>query len=309
MTLEQLAGNAALKEQLAPRLAAGRLGQAYLISGPAGSGRHTLAKILAQAMVCRGEGERPCGRCPACKKVLAGIHPDVEVWSGQEGKPLTVDQIRQLRSDAYVRPNEAGRKVYVVEEADRLNPSAQNAMLKLLEEGPAYAAFLLLAENAAAVLPTVRSRCEQLALRPVTASQAEQWLARAFPERAPEERRQAALDCQGVLGRAAAALQGAGGGEEQTQRAGELVRLCLAGDEWALLEACIPLEKLDRVQMTALLDRMTALLGEELPRADRAGLARLLRTLEVLRSLKDAAALNVGSGHLAGWLCAALSGQ
>ena len=92
MTLEQLAGNAALKEQLAPRLAAGRLGQAYLISGPAGSGRHTLAKILAQAMVCAAPGDRPCLDCPACRKAAAGIHPDVTTVAPAEGSgPRTLE--------------------------------------------------------------------------------------------------------------------------------------------------------------------------------------------------------------------------
>ena len=304
MTLSQLAGNAALKEQLEGRLALRGLGHAYIISGPEGSGRHTLARILAQAMVCREESGGPCGRCAACKKVQAGIHPDVAVWSGEEGKPITVDQIRQLRSDAYVRPNEAPRKVYLLEGADRMNPSAQNAMLKLLEEGPAYAAFLLLAENSAALLPTVRSRCEELALHPVSVLQAEEWLVRTFPDADPEQRRQAALDCQGLLGRAAAQMRGGGEPAPEAELAGQLIQIYLTGNESAFLEACIPLEKLDRNQMTALLDRLLVLLGQELPRSqDRKG---VLRAVDTVRQLRAAAALNVGSGHLAGWLCAAL---
>jgi len=148
MPLSSLAGNRALKEQLLPRLSGGTLGHALILSGPAGSGKRTLAAILARAMVCSGSGTRPCGSCPACKKALSDIHPDIiTVAPLEEGKQITVDQVRQLRADAHIRPNEADRKVYVLEQADRLNPSAQNAMLKLLEEGPAYAAFLLLTEN------------------------------------------------------------------------------------------------------------------------------------------------------------------
>ena len=85
-----------------------------------------------------------------------------------------MDQVRQLRADAYIRPNEGERKVYLLEGADRMNASAQNAMLKLLEEGPAYAAFLLLAENGGGVLQTVRSRCEELSLTPVPPGEAEE---------------------------------------------------------------------------------------------------------------------------------------
>lgn len=144
----------------------GRLSHAWLLTGPAGAGKHALAGALAQALVCTGE-ERPCGVCPHCKKVEQGIHPDVITLSPAEGKrDIVVDQVRALRADAYVRPNEAQRKVYLIDPASALNDNAQNALLKVLEEGPPYAAFLLIAEAAGQLLPTVRSRCEQLSLIP-----------------------------------------------------------------------------------------------------------------------------------------------
>ena len=148
MNLTGLAGNSPLKRQLELETARRGLSHAYILSGPAGSGRRTLAGLLAAALVCaRGDGEAPCLSCPNCRKALAGIHPDV-VRAGGEGDELTVARIRALRADAYIRPNEAGRKVYVLENAQAMNDSAQNAMLKLLEEGPGYAAFLLLTDNA-----------------------------------------------------------------------------------------------------------------------------------------------------------------
>jgi len=146
--------------------AAGRLSHAYLITGPKGSGRHELARALAQAMVCTGEA-KPCGVCPHCKKVLAGIHPDVTtVTFPEEKNEILVDQIRALRTDAYVLPNEASRKVYLIDPAEGMNERAQNAFLKVLEEGPAYAAFLLIAQTAGDVLVTVASRCEEISLTP-----------------------------------------------------------------------------------------------------------------------------------------------
>lgn len=146
--------------------AAGRLSHAYLITGPKGSGRHEMARTLAQAMVCSGR-EKPCGVCPHCKKALAGIHPDVITVTFPEDKQeILVDQIRALRTDAYVLPNEAGRKVYLIDPAGAMNEKAQNAFLKVLEEGPAYAAFLLIAQSAGEVLVTVASRCEEIALQP-----------------------------------------------------------------------------------------------------------------------------------------------
>lgn len=155
MELTALAGNAQIKAQLAHR--EGDLAHAYIVAGPAGSGRHTLAAQMAEALVCSAQPQlRPCGRCSHCRKAAGGIHPDITVIAGSGGKPITVDQVRALRTDAYVRPNEAERKVYLLERADRMNASAQNAMLKLLEDGPAYAVFFLLAENGSALLPTVR---------------------------------------------------------------------------------------------------------------------------------------------------------
>ncbi len=115
MDFPALAGNGRLKQQLSQREEGRGLSHAYLIAGPKGSGRHTLATELSAAMVCTAPaGQRPCHRCPPCKKVLAGVHPDVNMISGGD-KPIAVDQVRSLRSDAYVRPNEGQRKVYVLE--------------------------------------------------------------------------------------------------------------------------------------------------------------------------------------------------
>ena len=162
MELSQLIGNESLKRQL--NLETGRRGlsHAYILCGPAGSGKRTLAGLLAAALVCaQPEEARPCLRCAACRKAMGGIHPDI-VRVGSDGKDITVAQVRSLRSDAYIRPNEAPRKVYIIENAQRMNPSAQNAMLKLLEEGPAYGAFLLLTDNAAALLEVLDRLLENL---------------------------------------------------------------------------------------------------------------------------------------------------
>lgn len=327
MELAQLVGNEALKRRL--RLETGRRGlsHAYILSGPAGSGKRTLAGALAAALVCTApEERRPCMTCPACRKAAGGIHPDI-VRIGEDGKEITVSQVRSLRSDAYIRPNEARRKVYIVENAQNLNPSAQNAMLKLLEEGPAYGAFLLLTENAAALLETVRSRCETLTLSPVTLEQAAAWLAARYPGVPPEERQRAAEECGGVLGRAALLLEG-GGAEDEAVRETALTLLSrvAAGDELRLLELCVSLEKWDRTQLNALLEETTLLVRDALllgagalrepdPRRREAAAQaahalspkRLSRLADKLEDLRTACGFNVGAGHLAGWLCAEAS--
>lgn len=307
MDLRTLAGNPRIRQMLENRR--GGLPHACLISGPAGSGRHTLAQLLCAAMVCQdsSENRRPCRICTQCKKVFSGIHPDVNVISGPaEGKPITVDQIRALRSDAYIRPNEGRRKVYLLENAGDMRTEAQNAMLKLLEEGPEYAAFLLLSENPGSVLQTIRSRCEQLPMSPVPPAECEVFLRERFPEKPPEALRAAALHCQGILGRAVTELEG--DGEENRQKdfqARELARILCEGDELTVLEGVMPLEKLSKEEWSALLSRLEEVLVELLGHGTQQP-RRALRCVELCKKLRAAAALNANPGQMAGWLCAGI---
>ncbi len=258
------------------------LSHAYLISGPAGSGKTAMAAALAAAMVCTSNGDKPCGACPACRKAAAGIHPDViHVDIPPDKREILVEQARQMRADAWVRPNEAARKVYVIHNAQSMRPEAQNAILKLLEEGPSYAAFLLLADNPGALLPTIRSRCETVSLTPPSD---------AVPAAGDDTARAAAL---------------------------ELVDLLAKGDELSLSAWTAPLEKWDREALTALCEAAIALLREALsstpasPAPVRAAARlpqnKLLAAIDLLEKLRSHTAFNVGAGHLAGALCAGLS--
>lgn len=307
MELSALAGNPRLKELLSHREEGRGLSHAYILAGPAGSGRHTLARILSQAMVCTAQLRlRPCGRCIQCKKAAEGIHPDVMTISGPgEGKPITVDQIRAFRADAYIRPNEGERKVYLLEGADQMNDSAQSAMLKLLEEGPSYAAFLLLAENPGGLLRTVRSRCEVLELTPVPTTQCEQWLRQRYPDKSPADIARAAQDCQGILGRAAAQLEGTAESRDTLgQQAAKLAGLLEQGSELALFEGAMVLEKAAKPDLIPLLELLE---GELVRRAAvSGGRKRLIRAVELVKELRLGAQVNANPGQLAGWLCAGM---
>ena len=124
------------------------------------------AEFAAAAMECTADHGRPCGVCRACRKVLSGIHPDVFTVQDPEHKLLSAETVRNIRSDAYIRPNEGERKVYVFPDCALLTEADQNILLKTVEEGPPSAAFLFCAGSAAAVLPTLRSRCVECKLHP-----------------------------------------------------------------------------------------------------------------------------------------------
>lgn len=140
----------------------GALSHALIFSG-AGD-RVAAARYAAAAFECVAEGDRPCLQCAHCRKVMADIHPDVSYVRDPEHKELSAETVRAMRSDTFIRPNEGERKVYIFEDCSILNERGQNILLKTIEEGPPYCAFLFCAENSAALLQTIRSRCVEIKL-------------------------------------------------------------------------------------------------------------------------------------------------
>ncbi len=145
-----------------------KLSHAYIVSSDSETVRTRLCMELAAKMLCSAEGRKPCGVCRDCMKVSAGVHPDLTVIKhlvddkGREKREILIDQIRDMSADAYILPNEAGAKVYIIEEADTMNVNAQNAALKLFEEPPKNVNFILSTANPEKLLVTVRSRCAML---------------------------------------------------------------------------------------------------------------------------------------------------
>ena len=156
-------GDPRLAQRISETAAAGALSHAIILSGQGDLA--AAARYTAAAMQCSA-ANRPCGVCPACSKVLRGIHPDVITVEDAEHKNISVDVLRSVRADAYIIPNEGARKVYIFPDCDKLDPKAQNVLLKVVEEGPPHAAFLFCAENSAQLLQTIRSRSVEWKLAP-----------------------------------------------------------------------------------------------------------------------------------------------
>ena len=242
MGFETLLGNEGLKENLLRSLRRGHISHFYLISGPAGSGRHTLAKLLAAAILCR-EPEAPCLHCRVCRKVLGGNHPDFLTADDPEKKTVPVDLIRQARADMYIQPNESDYKIYLFPRAQDMGLPGQNALLKVLEEPPKYGVFLLLADNPNKLLPTVRSRCTELKLLPLREDALLARLQKEFPNAQREDLQAAVSRSGGFLGQAIQLLEGG-------ETIGPQTALFLQGlggkDAMALLQALVPMEKWKR---------------------------------------------------------------
>lgn len=206
--LEDFSGQGALYDGLMRTLREGTFVHAYLISGPEGIGKRTLAHLMAQYLLCTGDG-KPCGSCPACIQVAEGNHPDVlierpgeplcpDVDRGKKGIP--VDEIRYVLSLVGQHTFTGGRRVVIIEQAEKMNPQAQNALLKTLEEPLPGTVFLLLTDSPELLLTTIVSRCRALKLHP--------WddavILRALKRRGVEEgaAKRAAAVCGGSIGRA-----------------------------------------------------------------------------------------------------------
>lgn len=259
----------------------GTLSHALLFSGSGDLG--AAAQYAAAAMECQS-GQKPCGTCSACRKVFSGIHPDVITVRDEAHKNLSVDTVRQIRADAYIRPNEGARKVYIFPDCTILTEQDQNVLLKIVEEGPPYAAFLFCAENSSVVLQTLRSRCVELKLHPAVTVE--------------KESSEAGVELCRLLA---------------AGKRGTVTELMVRLEK----------KRLDRDGLAAMLDQARTLLAATLlaqygqsPEGPDAALVvqlgkrltkqRIMGTIELLQTYRGACSYNVGASHVLGALAVEL---
>ena len=155
--------------------AGGKLAHAYLFDGIEGCGKRKTALALVQSIFCSDDKGEGCGHCPSCNKVAALQHPDLHLIE-PDGAFIKIDQVRELQREMAFRPFEAPQKACIIDNADRLNPAAGNALLKTLEEPPGNALIILITANPGGMLPTIISRCQRLQFQAIPQPALEDYL-------------------------------------------------------------------------------------------------------------------------------------
>jgi len=252
MRFDVFFGNPAVKLQLSPLIDRGKMPHALLIEGVGGLGKRTLARLAAKAVLCKSGADKPCGICESCKKADKRIHPDIiTIESSGGARSFHVDEIRQLKSQAYVLPNESDYKIFLLFNTHDMSVQAQNALLKLLEEPPRYGLFMLTCENAGQMLETVRSRCMTLTLTEVSREETLRGAKQAGAKASDEQIDSAYGLLGGNIGKVVELLEDKN--FAQSVGIAENVTLSLTYDsEYELLKALGPLEKDKKKQQTVL---------------------------------------------------------
>lgn len=224
----QVVGQSRAVSQLERSLAQGSVSHAYLLAGPPHVGKMTLAVNLAQALNCQTD-ERPCGRCESCQKTAGGRHADVQIIGLFPGSAeIGIDQVRQMQHSSYLPPFEGKHKVFIIDSAELLSTEAANCLLKTLEEPANGVVFILLTTNTSALPATVVSRCQCLALYPLSTSEVAANLTRGWGVEGQRAELLARL-CQGCLGWAVSAAVDDGQLKTRAEKIDWLVNAINAG--------------------------------------------------------------------------------
>lgn len=174
-------GHEQIKEHLQNAITMDKISHAYIINGPDKSGKKMLAEAFAMALQCETGGTDGCMECHSCKQAMNHNQPDIIYVSHEKPNTISVDDIRsQVNNDIGIKPYSSKYKIYIVDEAEKMNVQAQNALLKTIEEPPAYAVILLLTTNADTFLPTILSRCVTLNIKVVPDEKIKKFLMKEY---------------------------------------------------------------------------------------------------------------------------------
>ncbi|MBR2590282.1 MAG: hypothetical protein IKE65_05100 [Clostridia bacterium] len=325
MAFDTFYGNDILKNTVFTRIKTGTLPHAIILEGEKGIGKKTFARLMAAGLLCAGE-EPPCMECAVCRNVLGANHPDVLYYETEKHTKdnFKIDTVRAIRDIAYIAPNQSEYKIFILAEADLMNQAAQNALLKILEEPPSYAIFILLCEKKSAFLETILSRCTVYRLERVSNETAFEAV-KALLNGPTDEEIQKCIDLVG--GNIGLVLDGLRGNEtiKANEKAIEIAESLTSAYEFELLKAlsdfenpsskkllyalCEPLKSVFRDAL-AVRCESAPLIEMNAGTASRLAAAftkkQLFNLLAVCDDFKVKIERNMNQKLLITWLCAAL---
>lgn len=193
--------NSIIKRGFLSVIQKGKLSHAYIISGHDGCGKMDFAIFAASAILCKNSGA-PCEKCDCCVKARSFSHPDITVFSPEEGESFKIDDVRSLLKNIYLAPNESDRKIYIIGKAHTMTVQAQNALLKAFEEPPEGVVFFILTEKTEALLPTVLSRGVIIRIPPLEEVELRVYLESRYKKNSASEIDAAIKLSDGIIGRA-----------------------------------------------------------------------------------------------------------
>lgn len=174
---KDIVGQEQIKEHFQNAIAMDKVSHAYIINGELGAGKEFIAEVFAMTLQCEAGGQEPCGECHSCKQALSKNHPDIIHVTHEKPNSIGVDDIRvQVNNDMEIKPYSGAKKIYIINEGEKMTAQAQNALLKTLEEPPAYGIIIILTTNVESLLPTIVSRCVVLNMRPVEDDKVKEFL-------------------------------------------------------------------------------------------------------------------------------------
>lgn len=267
MNFKYLLGNENVKEQISVLMESKRLPHAIVIEGEDGIGKKTFAREIATALVCRSNDSRPCYQCTQCHKAEKGIHPDIYEHTATGGaKSFHIDTVRDIISDICMPPNEAEFKIYILGNAHCMNENAQNAILKVLEEPPAYAVFILTVENRSMLLETVLSRSVVLSLNGVSAKLGAEHIVNENPDIDYNSAFEAVTALRGNIGKAKESIIG-GKMKETVDLVNNICSAIMADSEYELIK-CVSAFSKDRKELATALSMLKIIFRDALVSKD-----------------------------------------
>ena len=253
-----------------------RIPHAILIEGDYGTGKHTLAKYLSLAIVCEKENS-PCGSCNNCHLANVNSHPDITVVAAQDGKKtITVSQIREIRNDAYIKPHQAQKRIFIIDGADSMNEQLQNALLKVLEEPPMAVMFILIAENKSSLLDTIISRCVTLTLNTPEFTVGYEYI-KSKTNYEPNLIKEALESEKNNIGRALNALEGISSSKTEAA-AKQFLDFAINGDSFSMLKTVTAYSK-NRVDANNFIKDLKYLIAQKIRKSPNSNLSKPLMSI------------------------------